>query len=114
MKIFTNHYSKIYEQNNLFFQATIYWSKYAIAIYFKILKTKPQDIIIWEKEENIQKFLELMQGKTLENLFIQKDIKGFECDGFYVVKPNEIKNWHKAIGYLDFYEFDDAILKAGR
>ena len=50
----------------------------------------------------------------MENLFIQKDIKGFEADGFYVVKPNEYKNWHEAIGYLDFYEFDKAILGAGR
>jgi hypothetical protein len=75
---------------------------------------KPKELIIWEKEENIENFLTLMQGKTLENLFIQKDIKGFESDGFYVVKPNEIKNWHKAIGYLDFYEFQDAILRAGK
>ena len=50
----------------------------------------------------------------ISNLFIQKDIKGFEKEGFYVVKPNEIKNWHKAIAYLDFYEFKDAILKAGK
>jgi len=34
VKIFTNHYSKIYERNSLFFQATIYWSRYAIGIYF--------------------------------------------------------------------------------
>ena len=51
---------------------------------------------------------------TIESLFIQKDIKGFEPNGFYIVKPNEYKNWHKSIGYLDFYEFDKAILKAGR
>jgi len=50
----------------------------------------------------------------LDNLFIQKDIKGFELDGFYVVKPNEYKNWHEAIGYLDFYEFKKAILRAGK
>lgn len=114
VNIFIKHYSNIYEQNNMYFQVTVHWSKYAIGIYFKILNDKPNEVILWEKEENIENFLLLMQGKTLENLFIQKDIKGFESDGFYVVKPNEIKNWHKAIGYLDFYEFEDAILRAGK
>jgi len=114
VQIFTDHYVKLYKDNNLYFQATIHWSKYAIGIYFKTLKSKPRKLVVWKQEENIENFLTLMQGKTLENLFIQKDIKGFESDGFYVVKPNEIKNWHKAIGYLDFYEFKDAILKAGK
>lgn len=114
VNIFIKHYSKIYEQNNLYFKAEILWDKYAIGIYFKVLKEKPNEDITWKKEPNIQNFLKLSSGKTLENLFIQKDIKGFEPDSFYVVKPNEYKNWHKAIGYLDFYEFDDAILRAGK
>ena len=67
-----------------------------------------------EKESNIDNFFKLTNGQPLANLFIQKDIKGFESDGYYVIKPNEYKNWHKAIGYLDFYEFEKAILKAGR
>ena len=114
VKIFTDHYENLYKDSGMYFQATIHWSQYAIGIYFRTLKKKPEASIIWEKEENIENFLTVIQGKTLENLFIQKDIKGFESDGFYVVKPNEIKNWHKAIGYLDFYEFQDAILRAGK
>jgi len=114
VKIFTNHYENLYKDSGIYFQATINWSQYAIGIYFRTLNEEPKASIIWEKEENIENFLTLPQGKTLENLFIQKDIKGFESDGFYVVKPNEIKNWHKAIGYLDFYEFKDAILRAGK
>ncbi|MCG3692594.1 class I SAM-dependent DNA methyltransferase [Aliarcobacter butzleri] len=114
ISIFINHYSKIYEQSNTYFQANVLWDNYAIGIYFRVLNKKPEKIITWKKEKNIQKFLEISGKQTLENLFIQKDIKGFEKDGFYVVKPNEHKNWHKAIGYLDFYEFNDAILKAGK
>jgi len=111
--VFVQHYSKIYKKMNKYFQAEVLWDNYAIGIYFKITNQEPQSTIIWKKEKNIQNFL-LSAGKTLENLFIQKDIKGFEPDGFYVVKPNEYKNWHEAIGYLDFYEFQDAILKAGK
>lgn len=114
VNIFIKHYSSIYEQNNLYFKAEILWDDYAIGIYFKILKDKPNESITWKKEKKIQNFLKLSSEETLEQLFIQKDVKGFESDGFYVVKPNEYKNWHKAIGYLDFYEFQDAILKAGK
>lgn len=114
INIFLNHYSKIYDQNNMYFQANVLWDDYAIGIYFKVLNEKPNEIITWKKEKNIQNFLKISGNFTLENLFIQKDIKGFDKDGFYVVKPNEYKNWHKAIGYLDFYEFNDAILKAGK
>jgi hypothetical protein len=42
-----------------------------------------------------------------QDLFIQKDIKGFENDGFYVIKPNEYKSWHPALAYLDLSEFID-------
>ena len=114
INIFIKHYSNIYEQNNMYFSAKVLWDKYAIGIYFKVLDAKQDSIITWKKEKNIQNFLKLPNSETIANLFIQKDIKGFEADGFYVVKPNEYKNWHKAIGYLDFYEFDKAILKAGR
>lgn len=114
INIFIEHYSKIYEQNNLFFAAEIIYSDYAIGVKFNILDTKPSCTIFWSREDNIQCFLQLSDNQTMEQLFIQKDIKGFEENYFYVVKPNEYKNWHKAIGYLDFYEFDDAILEAGR
>jgi hypothetical protein len=114
INIFIKHYSKIYDQNNMYFQANVFWDDYAIGIYFKVLNEKPGETIIWKKEKNIQNFPKMSGSQILENLFIQKDIKGFESDGFYVVKPNEYKNWHKAVGYLDFYEFNDAILKAGK
>jgi hypothetical protein len=112
--IFIKHYSKIYKEINKYFKAEILWDEYAIGIYFKVIDKKPKSQIVWKKEKSIQNFLKLSSEKTLENLFIQKDIKGFESDGFYVVKPNEYKNWHEAIGYLDFYEFQDAILRAGK
>ena len=53
-------------------------------------------------------------GKITKQLFVQKDVRGFEKDYFYIFKPNEKRLWHKAIGYLDVNEFADVILKAGR
>ncbi|SFV59908.1 Restriction modification enzyme [hydrothermal vent metagenome] len=114
INIFIKHYTKIYKELNMYFKAEVLWHDYAIGIYFKVVEKEPKSQIIWKKEKNIQNFLKFARGKELENLFILKDIKGFESDGFYVIKPNEYKNWHEAIGYLDFYEFDKAILGAGR
>ena len=39
---------------------------------------------------------------------------GFQKDGFYIVKPNEKRLWHKAIAHLDLNEFTDVILTAGK
>ena len=105
---------ELYEKMGKFFQATILWDRYTIGVYYKVLDKASNQQIIWKKESNIKNFLKFTNGQPLENLFIQKDIKGFESDGYYVIKPNEYKNWHKAIGYLDFYEFEKAILDAGR
>ena len=54
--------------------------------------------------------------KVTDRLFVQKDIRGFDNNGedFFIIKPNEKRLWHKAIGYLDVNEFADAIIKAGR
>lgn len=112
--IFIEHYSNIYQQSNMFFSTEIIYSDYAIGIKFKVLNHEPKNKINWIEEKSIDNFIKLSGSQSVENIFIQKDIKGFEKDGFYVVKPNEYKNWHKAIGYLDFYEFRDAILRTGK
>jgi hypothetical protein len=68
-----------------------------------------------QKKSAIIKFIaRLGAEKITEQLFVQKDVRGFEKDYFYIFKPNEKRLWHKAIGYLDVNEFADAILKAGR
>ena len=57
---------------------------------------------------------ELSSQRVTDQLFVQKDIRGFEKEFFYVIKPNEKRLWHKAIAHLDVNEFDDAMLRVGR
>ena len=86
-------------------------------MFFRVTKANGKEPILWEKtsEDNLLlKLSSLGRQKITESLFIQKDIRGFEKDGFYIVKPNEKKLWHKAIAYLDVNEFMDAILREGR
>ncbi len=53
-------------------------------------------------------------NKLSEDIFLQKDVKGFEENFFYIIKPNEYKCWHRAIAHYDLAEFADAIIKAER
>jgi len=46
------------------------------------------------------------------NIFIQKDIKGFENDSFYIIKPNEYKCWHRAMAWYDVAEIKSMIEQA--
>ena len=77
----------------MYFSVEILWDKYAIGIYFKISDKKPNETITWKKEPNIQNFLKLSNGMTIESLFIQKDIKGFESElGYFSLNElNEIR-----------------------
>lgn len=47
-----------------------------------------------------------------KNIFIQKDIKGFEENSFYIIKPNEYKCWHRAMAWYDIAEIKEAIEQA--
>lgn len=114
VNIIIDKYSDIYGKNNTYISAEIIYSNFAIGISFNILDYKPKDPIIWTEDNKINAFIKLSGKKSIDNLFIQKDIKGFTEKGFYIIKPNEYKNWHEIIAYLDFNEFDNAILKAGR
>lgn len=59
----------------------------------------------------IEKFLlELSTENISENLYLRKDIRGFERDGFYIIKPAEQRLWHPAVAHVDVQEFVDALL----
>jgi hypothetical protein len=46
------------------------------------------------------------------DLYIQQDVRGFNKNTFYIVKPNELKCWHKAVAHHDILEFIDALARA--
>lgn len=127
-KLIENYINVFFEKNKSFLEwkgiymsADIYFDKRGyIIINFKYEKNKTNKIINYPKDDEKQdKFSFLSElfslpEKISDNLFMQKDLKGVEKTSFYVIKPNEFKNWHPAVAYLDYYEFKDAFLKAGR
>ena len=54
--------------------------------------------------------LALSTERVTDQLYLRKDIRGFEKDGFYIVKPSEHRLWHPAMAYVDVQEFVDALL----
>lgn len=103
---------EIFKNENKHLSVKIIYNKYAIGFYFTISKN-PSNIeqIKWIEEQNISNFIKLSRI-SYQKIYLFKDIKGFEKDGFYVIKPNEYKIAHKAVSYLDFNEFKKAILNA--
>jgi hypothetical protein len=110
--------SKLDTDEKKFF-VEIWHTNQIIGLFFKMVPTKKyEQEIIWINKQSNVVFLTFLtkigSEKITDRLFVQKDIRGFEKDYFYIFKPNERQLWHKAIGYLDVNEFADSILKTGR
>ena len=54
--------------------------------------------------------LALSTERVTDQLYLRKDIRGFEKNGFYIIKPCEQRLWHPAMAYVDVQEFVDALL----
>lgn len=118
-QLFLNRFQSNLSNKERKFIVEIWHTNQIIGMFFKVIPiSEYSEDIKWENKQNesaIIKFItKLGTEKITEQLFVQKDIRGFEKDYFYIFKPNEKRLWHKAIGYLDVNEFADAILKAGR
>lgn len=113
-EVFIRHFNNIYNIAGNYFEVEIAESTYAIGMYFKVIESpsQHQNQIFWNTttfEKLLSIFSTLSYSNISINLFMQKDIKGFEADGFYIIKPNERKCWHEAVAYLDLSEIIDAI-----
>jgi hypothetical protein len=117
-QLFVNHFKKYFSGQDNYFSVEIHLNKYVVGMNFIVTNTKPGRDIRWKEDEDHIKVVEnltnLSFSEASNRIFIQKDIKGFEKNSFYVIKPNQYKLWHKAIAYLDLNEFSDAVLDAGR
>jgi len=117
-EVYIQEFENIYE--NEFLQIEIYTLDHFIALNFVFLDYKPKEQIIYPDKKNETEVLkrlaynlsisQITDTKNSEhNLFIQKDIKGFEKDSFFIIKPNEYKCWHRAMAWYDVAEFKETI-----
>lgn len=117
-QLFIERFSPSLNTEKQQFVVEICHSNQIIGMFFKVVpKDNNQQSIVWEnkaKEKLLSRAIELSSQKITDKLFVQKDLRGFEKDFFYIFKPNEKRLWHKAIGYQDVDEFMDAILRTNR
>ncbi|WMX15267.1 N-6 DNA methylase [Aureispira sp. CCB-E] len=118
ISMFLDSFNSVYKKQNLKLIVDVKHSSQIIGLFFKVVSQK-QNINSIETSgmsDNaiLSMLLSLGIHKVTDRLFIQKDIRGFEEDGFYIIKPNEYKLWHKGIAHLDLNEFKNAILMAGK
>ena len=111
--VFIETFSEEYQD----FYVDIHRFKYCTLFNFKARQsksTRPQ--IEFIEDSNIENIVKQISNYSLNDItneiFIKKDIKGFNENSFFVIKTNEYKNWHKAIARLDVNEFSNAIWEA--
>ena len=115
-EVFIKEFESVYDGE--FLRIDIYPLNYFIAINFVFQKNEPlKKINVIDDvtdESEIFKILStnLSITKKTNDLYIQKDIKGFEDNSFYIIKPNEYKCWHRAMAWYDVAEIKEAIESA--
>lgn len=83
-----------------------------VMVRFKVEPEKRDTAINKGELSGLTSFLlSLTASNISENLYLRKDLRGFEKDGFYIVKPAEERLWHPVVAYVDVEEFVNAILK---
>lgn len=121
-RVFYDHFSHVYNSEEEYFQVEYFYLGYFIAMKFKIVPNKPEKgmeiVKSQEREPETVLFKVLAQKlsiyKITEELYINKVLRGFDANFFYIIKPNELKSWHRAIAHMDLAEFIDTINKAER
>ena len=114
--VFIEQFKDLYKDEHL--QIEIYALDYFIAMNFVFKKEKSKQKVVFNQTETTEKEIfkalsnNLTIAKVSEKIFVQKDIKGFEENSFYIIKPNEYKCWHRAMAWYDVAEIKKTIEEA--
>ena len=119
VQVFLDKFGSNFNRNAHHFIAEIHCASLYIGVFFRVVAEN--DYVEEFKQVNdgdvndLFPFFAKMSSKAeTDQLFVQKDVRGFEKDGFYIVKPNERRLWHPAIAYKDANEFADSMLRSRR
>ena len=116
-QVYIDRYAKSFNRDGKRFMVDIHYSEQMIGMFFRVIDEQDftEEILFSQTDDNLLALVtKLSSQRITDQLFVQKDIRGFEKEFFYIFKPNEKCLWHKAIAHLDVNEFDDAMLRAGR
>lgn len=111
--VFIKEFKGIYEGEYL--QIEVYPLNHFIVMNFEFTQERPKNEIeiVNDVTDESEVFKLIADNISISNvakdLYIQKDIKGYEENSFYIIKPNELKCWHRAMAWYDVAEIKKAI-----
>lgn len=100
---------------NEYISVEVYNLDHFIALNFVFSNEKPIEKFEYKTKEKdewtiLKKIAQTASMSQLsKDIFIQKDVIGFEEDSFYIIKPNEYKCWHRAMAWYDVAEIKQRI-----
>jgi len=116
-KIFLKYWEQALMAIGMFIKITIYPSiqkKYS-AIEVEFVNSQPEQLIkIKNKHDHLKLLTRFMLAKYNDVFYQKKNIINFEDKSFYILKTNEYKNWHPAIGEMDLSKVIDSIFRGSR
>jgi len=113
-QIFIDHFSKRWNGDLNYFAVEIYYNNYIVGMNFKVTDSEPKhkiEVYPNKKAVELLQLIQLGEEKITDVFYKQRDIRGFNESSFYVLKPNQYKNWHPAIAHGDLTEFIEAMLQ---
>lgn len=93
----------------------VYNLDHFIALNFVFSNDKPTAKVDYKTKEKdewtiLKKIAQTASVSQLsKDIFIQKNVIGFEENSFYIIKPNEYKCWHRAMAWYDVAEIKQLI-----
>lgn len=115
-KVFQDYWNSIMHSENKFIQITLYkdiMKKFCVFELNVLEEPTDNEIIVKEHFDDNDNFLaKFMINKINDQFYDIKDIIHFGYSSFYIIKTNEAKNWHKAMGYIDNASVIKSILSA--
>lgn len=112
-EVYFSELESIYPNEHL--SVEVYNLNHFIALNFVFSNEAPINKINYKTKENdewevLKKIAQTTSISQLsKDIFIQKDVKGFEENSFYIIKPNEHKCWHRAMAWYDVAEIKQMI-----
>jgi hypothetical protein len=114
--VFINHFKFRFSSDNRYFFVNIHIAEDFIGFHFIVDRKPASSERIFFKQTSDDDLLSEIGNlgihSVTRDLYIQQDVRGFNKNTFYIIKPNERKCWHKAVGHHDLLEFIDALARA--
>lgn len=115
-EVFIDHFGERFNEQTKYFVVDVHVNPSFIGFHFKIIGKPDTDQRVFfiknaDAAEMINRIGDLGYHKLSKDLYIRQDIRGFNRNSFYVIKPNQRKSWHKAVAYADLSEFIESLVK---